>query len=193
MVNGREETAIEGNERRLRIIRSRRKTAAIQIGGPDLVIIRAPLRMPEREILRLAEEKRDWIEKHLALAAAREQLPRLTEAELQELARQAREKIPPRVQAWAGRVGVSYGRITIRTQRTRWGSCSSRGILNFNCLLAGCPEAVMDYVIVHELCHRKELNHSPRFWAEVERVLPEYRTALRWLKTEGQELISRLD
>ncbi len=89
-------------------------------------------------------------------------------------------------------MGVSYGRITIRSQRTRWGSCSSKGNLNFNCLLLLCPEAVQDYVVVHELCHRKELNHSPKFWAEVERICPDYKTHRKWLKENGSSLIGRL-
>ena len=89
-------------------------------------------------------------------------------------------------------VGVSYGRITIRSQRSRWGSCSSNGNLNFNCLLMLVPPGVLDSVVVHELCHRKEMNHSPRFYAEVLRVLPDYRERDRWLKENGAMLMARL-
>ena len=103
-----------------------------------------------------------------------------------------RKVIPARVAEWARQTGVTYGRVTVKKQKTLWGSCSAKGNLNFNCLLLRCPEDVMDYVIVHELCHRRELNHSPRFWAEVERILPEYRKPLKWLRTEGQALISRM-
>ncbi len=90
-------------------------------------------------------------------------------------------------------VGVSYGRITIRNQRTRWGSCSGKGNLNFNCLLMLAPPEVLDYVVVHELCHRKEMNHSPRFWAEVARVLPDYQQRRRWLKEHGGALVQRME
>ena len=93
---------------------------------------------------------------------------------------------------WLKLVGVQYGRITIRNQKTRWGSCSSKGNLNFNCLLMLAPPEVLDYVIVHELCHRKEMNHSPRFWSEVAKVIPDYKKHEKWLKTEGTRLMRRM-
>ena len=86
-------------------------------------------------------------------------------------------------------IGVDYGRITIRNQKTRWGSCSSKGNLNFNCLLMLTPPEVIDYVVVHELCHRKEMNHSKDFWREVEKVLPNYLDQVKWLKDEGSNVI----
>ena len=89
-------------------------------------------------------------------------------------------------------MGVTYGRITIRNQVSRWGSCSSVGNLNFNCLLMLAPPEVRDYVVVHELCHRKEMNHSPAFWAEVEKMIPDYKAHKKWLKDNGTALISRL-
>ena len=180
-----------GNAWEYRVVRCRRKTVGIYLSGTGEVTVRAPWHTPTREIRRILEAKRDWIEKGLAEIRAREAAPKLTEAETRDLAKQARKVIPGRAAYWARQAGVTYGQIAIRKQKTRWGSCSAKGNLNFNCLLMLCPEDVLDYVIVHELCHRKELNHSPRFWAEVERILPEYRKPLKWLRTEGPALIAR--
>ena len=175
-----------------RMIRSARKTLSIQITPSGEVIVRCPNRMAKREAEAFLESKRSWIEEHLEKVAARPKEPALSAQELQELSRRAAEDISERVARFAPQVGVSYGRITIRSQRTRWGSCSARGNLNFNCLLMLCPEEVRDYVVVHELCHRKQLNHSPQFWAEVAAILPDYARHRKWLKENGGALIARL-
>ena len=94
----------------------------------------------------------------------------------------ARQRITRRVEYFAPLVGVTYNRIFIKEQKTRWGSCSSLGNLNFNWKLILLDEELLDYVVVHELAHRKQMNHSPTFWVEVERVLPDYRERRRRLK-----------
>jgi predicted metal-dependent hydrolase len=176
------------------LIRSNRKTIALQIKGDGRIIVRAPLRMAAKDIQRFVDSKAAWIEKHLAIIRQRQQpaASAFTLEQLQQLADGAKQDIPQRVVRFAALVGVTYGRITIRAQKSRWGSCSGKGNLNFNCLLMLCPDDVRDYVVVHELCHRKELNHSPRFWVEVEKVLPGYKVQRKWLKDNSSAIIRRL-
>ena len=175
------------------IVKSTRRTISVEIRNGH-VIVRAPLRMSKAEIERFVASKAEWINKHLEAAKQRQTVlvQPLSAAEIQQLANAALQDIPQRVHKYAAIIGVTVGRITIRNQKTRWGSCSSKGNLNFNCLLMLCPEEIRDYVVVHELCHRKELNHSPRFWNEVARVMPDYAIHRKWLKDNGGELIRRL-
>lgn len=173
------------------LIRSDRKTIAIQVRPDGTVIVRAPRRMPAAAIQQFVADKRGWIESHLPRQVQIQQ--KFTPAQLRELAAQAKGVLPERVAYYAGILGVTYGTITIRSQHTRWGSCSSKGNLNFNCLLMLTPDSVVDYVVVHELCHRKEMNHSARFWALVEKILPDYRESKGWLKENGKALIARLN
>ena len=104
------------------------------------------------------------------------------------LIRRALERIREELERWAPTVGRPYGRVAIREQRTRWGSCSSRGNLNFNWKLILAPPEALTYVVIHELCHLKDFNHSPRFWAEVRARMPEYEAWKKWLHTHGKEL-----
>ena len=173
------------------IIRSDRKTIAIQIMPDGSVVVRCPKRMRLEEVRRFAESKSDWIEKHLAARTSAE-AEKLTEEQIGILRQKARQLVTQRVQYYAPIIGVTYHQIVIRMQRTRWGSCSSKGNLNFNCLLALVPSEVLDYVVVHELCHLKELNHSARFWGAVSSVLPDYKVQKKWLKDNGNKLIARI-
>lgn len=179
--------------KRFELIHSARRSIAVEIRS-GRVIVRAPLRMSKTEIEQFVTSKADWINKHLEVAKQRQSVSvqPFTAAEIQQLADAALQDIPQRVRKYAALIGVTVGRITIRNQKTRWGSCSSKGNLNFNCLLMLCPEEVRDYVVVHELCHRKELNHSTRFWNEVARVMPDYAQHRKWLKENGGSLIARL-
>ena len=173
------------------IIKSDRKTIAIQIKPDGQVVVRCPKRMRVEEAKRFVESKADWIEKHLAKRPP-QNVAKYTPKEVEQLREQARKLVTERVRYYAPIIGVTYGQIAIRTQHTRWGSCSSKGNLNFNCLLTLVPLEVLDYVVVHELCHRIELNHSETFWREVEKVLPNYKAQRSWLKENGIRLISKL-
>jgi predicted metal-dependent hydrolase len=163
-----------------RIIRTRRKTIGLEI-SPDLQItVRAPYHLSDVRIREFVESKQTWILKHLAIMQdrqAHDPIPAgvISDKELRHMTKEARIIIPERVKYFAKIIGVTYGQITIRHQKTRWGSCSSSGNLNFNCMLMATSPELIDYVVVHELCHRKQMNHSPLFWKEVEEILPDYR------------------
>ncbi len=180
----------------IEIIKSKRKSISIEISRDLRVIVRVPLFMSKKQIYKFIEDKTDWINKHLELVKNREgteqNIPKFTEDEIKALTKQAKTIIPQRVECFAKIMGVKYNRISIKHQVTRWGSCSVKGNLNFNCLLMLCPPEVRDYVIVHELCHLKELNHSQKFWNEVARYCPDYKAHKLWLKVNGSELINRL-
>lgn len=179
---------------RLEVTRQNRKTVRMDVQAPDRVLLRVPLSMPEGKIREFLDKNASWIEKHLALErerAAAAPSP-YTPEDIRRLADEAVRVIPERVKYYAPIVGVTCGRITVRNQKTKWGSCSARGNLNFNCLLMEAPPEVLDYVVVHELCHRNHMDHSPAFWAEVARVLPDYRKQKQWLKENGPGLIRRM-
>ena len=172
------------------IIRSRRKTVAIQITQDRRVLVRCPLRAKEAEIRAFVQSKEGWIQTHLDAMAP---LPQpFTAREIAHLTAQAKAWFPERVARWAKQIGLGYGRITIRHQRSCWGSCSAKGNLNFNCALMLAPEEIRDYVIVHELCHLVQHNHSKAFWALVEQTLPQHVSHRRWLKDHSRELIGRI-
>ncbi len=178
------------------VIKSNRKTISIQV-KPHEVIIRAPLRMKEKEIENFVETKRNRIEKHLKSVSEKQKLFENTEPyseeEIKSFVEAAKRIIPPKVEFYAEKIGVTYNKITIRRQRTRWGSCSSKGNLNFNCLLVLFPEEIIDSVIVHELCHRKQMNHSAKFYAEIEKVFPEYGYCNAWLKQNGGKYLMKIN
>ena len=173
-----------------KLIRSDRKTVSLQILADGSLLVRCPRKMSAQQVQAFVDSKRNWIQKHLSNQP--EPLPTLTHAQMQKFILRAKEILPPRVAYFAQMLGVSYGRITIRNQRTRWGSCSSKGNLNFNFLLVLVPAEVRDYVVVHELCHLKEMNHSKDFWNLVEGILPDYRTHRKWLKAHGSALIASI-
>jgi len=192
------ETVMRQGEWDVRIIRSGRKTVSLQIDGNLEITVRAPLGMPETEVRDFVERKSAWIEKHMQIMKERkaeqeeDTVSHLSMEEIRCLADEALDYIPQRVSFYAQQIHVSYGRITIRNQRSRWGSCSAKGNLNFNCLLMLMPPEVIDYVVVHELCHRLEMNHSKQFWQEVEKVLPDYKSRRKWLKENGGRIMRRM-
>lgn len=184
------------NKINIEIIHSNRKSISIEIRPDATLLVRVPLSMEDMEIQRFLKKKENWICEHLKKAEERQliskNIEKLSIAEFQQLTDKASKIIPERVKYYAGLMEVRYGRITIRRQKTRWGSCSNKGNLNFNCLLMLVPNEVMDYVVVHELCHLIEMNHSKAFWALVEQVLPDYKERRKWLRDCGGEIMVRM-
>ncbi|MCM1145647.1 MAG: M48 family metallopeptidase [Blautia sp.] len=177
------------------VLRSKRKTYAISIKEDGSIIFRVPLRADDRKIAQMAEEKSRWIITHyLDICAKKNSRPSSDLSAVQRTALEnrykeaARSYIPQRVAYYHAKTGGSYQRITIRDQKTRWGSCSSKGTLSFNWRLMLAPPSILDYVVVHELCHLTHMNHSAAFWQAVEAIYPDYRIARKWLKEHGNEL-----
>ena len=183
-------------DERVHVIYSGRKTLGLTI-TKDGVLVRAPYGVPDSSIMDFIRKNQSWINKQKQKQAERKaalaNVQPLTMEEIQDLADRALAYIPKRVARYALKIGVTYGRITIRNQRTRWGSCSAKGNLNFNCLLMLMPPEVIDSVVVHELCHRKHMDHSPAFYAEIYRVYPDYDKCNAWLKKNGTAVMARMD
>ncbi|MDE3024255.1 MAG: M48 family metallopeptidase [Acidobacteriota bacterium] len=145
--------------------------------------------MPDAEIDRVLRAHRDWIAEERARQRPRLGLDRRSVSEL-EGRRAARELVHMLVEEEALALGVEVNRIQIRDQRTRWGSCSPNGNLSFNWRLVLAPFDVLDYVVVHEVCHLREANHSRRFWRLVESRRPSWRDQRDWLARHGPELLA---
>ena len=180
------------------IIRSKRKTLGLEVKYDGTVNARVPMRAPREIIERFIREHEAWIvrkRQEWSLAGNKDDMAGqhgvnaidpsriLPAVETKEGKAKIRQYIEKQVEYYAGLMGVTYGRISMRNQKTRWGSCSSQGNLNFNNRLLFVPEELVDYVIVHELAHRKEMNHSNAFWNVVARYLPDYKERRRKLKT----------
>jgi len=167
--------------------RARRWTLTVPWG--DAIVLTVPVGMPESEIEAVLASHREWIARERAAQAPRLRLEsrRVSEAEAR-LA--ARELVTMVLEEEAPALGVTYGQVQIRDQRTRWGSCSARGTLSFNWRLALAPFEVLDYVVVHELCHLREPNHSSRFWRLVASRRPSWRRQRDWLTVNGPELLA---
>ncbi len=212
------------------LIRTSRKTIALIVRRDGQLIVRAPQRATNAQIMAFLEAKADWVRQKQAEAGQRqaEQTPRqfapgetfyyLGEAyplELVDRARpalelkdgrfrlsraaqpqakavftrwyqqQARQVLEPRARELAAHYRLTFQQVKITSARTRWGSCSSKGTLSFTWRLVMAPQSIIDYVIIHELAHLIEKNHSSRFWVQVARMLPDYAARVKWLKQQG--------
>ena len=167
------------------VVYSSRKTLALQVKTDGEVTVRAPFRTSKREIARFVLDNSEWIQRALERAEKRKSnLPEYPESE-EEIAclkALAKRVIPPKVEYYSALLGVKPERVSINRAKTRFGSCSAKNTLNFSCYLMLFDEKAVDYVVVHELCHIKEKNHSPRFYALVESVMPDYKQRQKILR-----------
>lgn len=180
----------EGREFLITVKRSSRKTLGLEIKESGEIFARIPSRLSDRNLKSFIEQQREWIIKKSALVQWEREhrqttnatpVQNLTSAEIENISR----KIVDRVRFYQKKMGVTVGRVTIRNQKTRWGSCSAKGNLNFNYQIYYLPDELLDYVVVHELAHRRHMNHSEEFWKEVEKYLPmyqQYRKKLREIR-----------
>lgn len=171
------------------IKKSRRTTISVQITPDQKLLVKAPAYTSIKEVEEFLREKRDWIIKQInrtkVTSQQAAQMGMLSDKEIRKLKRDAKKIIPERVEYYAKLSGITYNRIFIRLQKSRWGSCSVEGNLNFNALLALMPLEVLDSVVVHELCHRRHMDHSKAFYDEVLKIFPDYKKWDKWLKQNG--------
>ena len=166
-------------EIRISVIRSARKSLGLEVRDANTVLARIPTRVSDRELKAFVENHRSWILEKTEVMAEREEKRKSTPAPPPELLSKTDRmkiqlKIGKRVRHYCEAMGVTVGYVTVKNQKTRWGSCSAKGNVNFNYQLAFLPDELLDYVVIHELAHRRHMNHSRAFWAEVEKYCPEY-------------------
>lgn len=166
-------------EIRISVIRSARKSLGLEVRDANTVLARIPTRVSDRELKAFVENHRSWILEKTEVMAEREEKRKSTPAPPPELLSKTDRmkiqlKIGKRVRHYCEAMGVTVGYVTVKNQKTRWGSCSAKGNANFNYQLAFLPDELLDYVVIHELAHRRHMNHSRAFWAEVEKYCPDY-------------------
>lgn len=180
------------------VVRSKRRSYGIVVDEDGEVTVRIPMRGSMTVARKLVADKKDWIIEKIQFQKYRRQVreaqaaqsenkytPQQREGLERRYRQAAKEYIPKRADYYAQQLGVTYERIRIAEQKTRWGSCSSKGTLSFNWKLMLAPPKVLDYVVIHELCHLIEMNHSSRFWRLVEEIMPDYKEYRKWLKENG--------
>ena len=172
-----------GAVREYTVIRSRRRTMALQVTRDAQVVVRAPVHAPQQEIHRFVAEHEDWLRKQIARQEQRlSSHPPRSREEQETLRQKAKETLPPLVRQWARQIGVEPAGVKITSARTRFGSCSGKNSLCFSLYLMEYPPDAIEAVVVHELAHIRHHDHSPAFYAEVEKYLPDWRIRRELLK-----------
>lgn len=166
-----------------RVIRSKRRTVALEITRELEIVVRAPQKMPNKDIEKFVAEHAEWIRVHYARQAARVAAHlEPTEAEIALLKQTAKEILPQKVAYYAKLMGVSPTGVRVTSAKRRFGSCSAKNALCFSWRLMQYPQAAIDYVVVHELAHIKQHNHSAAFYREIQKVMPDYKDREKLLR-----------
>lgn len=164
------------------ILRSARRTISLEVRPDGRVLIRAPRAMPKKEIDAFAAKHADWLEGAKKRVEERSAFHDMTDRRRDELTAAARDYLPKRTAHWAEIMGVSPAGVRITDAKTRFGSCSPKNRICYSFRLMAYPPEAVDYVIVHELAHILQKNHSPRFYAEVQKILPDWRERKKLLE-----------
>ena len=173
------------------LIRSKRRSIALLITDDAILRVRAPYKVSRELIEDFIRKKTAWIERHLKKAREQKQIvcaKRQSAHPVRYYKKQARQVIPLRVKELSCLTGLGYKGIKITSARKRFGSCSPINSLTFSWRLLLAPGKVLDYVIIHELAHTVEKNHSRRFWGKIEELMPDYKFSHVWLKENGAGL-----
>lgn len=176
-------------EYQVEVHRSDRRTISLSIEKDFHVLVKAPLRMSKDEVGAFVEKHRRWIEKHIQLQREyQEKALKFTSAEVDTYKHQALAVVEDAIRIYAPTMGVAPTGVKITSAVTRWGSCSGRNSICFSYRIALLPHEAVDYIVVHELAHIRQKNHGPKFYAEVAKVLPDYRRRIELLKQAQLEL-----
>ena len=171
------------------LVRTRRKTLALMVRKNGELEVRAPLHTTEEQIAAFVQAHEGCAQKHMAQALARQASspPPQSREDIAALKERAKAVLPGRAARYGAILGVQPSAIRITETRGRYGSCSSRKVIAFSCFLMLCPEEAIDYVVVHELCHLRHMDHGPAFHAMVASVLPDYRERRKLLRMPREE------
>ena len=170
------------------VVRSARRSISLSVDREGSVIVRAPRKMTDAQISEFVAKHERWLLGALARAEERRSVPEPTEEEIVFLRARAKRELPPKIEYYARRMNVVPTGFRVTSAKTRFGSCSPKNSLSFSLYLMRWPEEAIDYVVVHELAHRRQMNHSRRFYEIVERYLPDYRDRVALMRTFPRSL-----
>ena len=166
------------------VIRSKRKSISIKVTDGGIVEIRAPKKVSDQSIRRFVKKSEGWIDKKLE--EMKKQNTKLenykfSKKQLSSIKKRAKDTLKIRLEELSNEIGIQYNTFRLSGAKKRWGSCSNKKTVSINWRLIFAPPEIIDYVIIHELTHLKHMNHSKRFWKEVQKHIPDYKEKRKWL------------